>query len=137
MLEHILEARKIQPTAMRILVLKELQDTNHALSLNELEAKFDQADKTTLYRTLKTFLQHKLVHEIEDGTGSTKYALCDRDCECKPEQKHLHFHCVKCTETFCLKESNLPTIKLPYNFKPQEMSVIIKGICDKCSSSES
>ena len=109
-----------------------MQGAEHALSLNELEDQFDQADKTTLYRTLKTFLQHKLVHVIEDGTGSLKYALCDSDCECEPEQMHLHFHCKKCKETLCLKDVSLPTFKLPRKFTVEEMNVVLKGICDKC-----
>jgi len=132
-LEQILEARKIHPTAMRILVLKQLQMSEHAVSLNELESHFEQADKTTLYRTLKTFQKHKLVHSIEDGTGSVKYALCDENCECMPEESHLHFHCTRCSSTFCMKELNLPEVKLPKNFKPYEINFIVKGLCDKCS----
>src|SRR5690625_3639397 len=81
-LEQILEFRNIQPTAMRLLVLKTLQKTDYALSLSELENHFEQADKTTLYRTLKTFEKNKLVHSIDDGSGSIKYALCDLNCEC-------------------------------------------------------
>jgi len=133
-LEKILEARKIHPTAMRLLVLKELINSEHAVSLSELESFFEQADKTTLYRTLKTFEKNKLVHSIEDGTGSVKYALCDEDCECLPEESHLHFHCNKCGATFCMKEFNLPAIKLPADFKPEEVNFIVKGLCDKCSA---
>lgn len=132
-LEKKLKLREIHPTAMRILVLKELQNSEVALSLGELETHFEQADKTTIYRTLKTFQKHKLVHSIEDGTGSVKYALCDEDCECMPEQSHAHFHCTKCSATFCMKEFHLPKISLPKNFKPQETSLVIKGLCEKCS----
>lgn len=131
-LEQILASREINPTAMRLLVLKELQNANAAMSLGELESNFEQADKTTIYRTLKTFQKHKLVHSIEDGTGSMKYALCDQDCECMPEQSHAHFHCNKCDATFCLKDYHLPKISLPKNFNADEISLIIKGLCDKC-----
>lgn len=132
-LEKKLKSREIHPTAMRILVLDELEKSDSALSLNELETHFEQADKTTIYRTLKTFQKHKLVHSIEDGTGSVKYALCDEDCECMPEQSHAHFHCNKCEATFCMKEFHLPKISLPKNFKAQETSLVIKGLCEKCS----
>lgn len=134
-LENILEYRGISPTAMRILVLKKMIQTNHALSLNELENLFDQADKITLYRTLKRFEQNKLVHTIEDGSGATKYAICDESCECLPEQAHTHFHCTECEATFCLKEIGLPQLTLPKNFKLQDLSLIVKGVCDKCSTS--
>lgn len=132
-LEKILASREIHPTAMRLLVLKELQNSDAAMSLGELESNFEQADKTTIYRTLKTFQKHKLVHSIEDGTGSMKYALCDQDCECMPEQSHAHFHCNKCDATFCLKDYHLPKISLPKKFKPTEASLIVKGFCEKCS----
>lgn len=134
-LEEILEFRKVQPTAMRLLVLKTLLETDYALSLSELENHFDQADKTTLYRTLKTFEKNKLVHSIDDGSGSMKYALCDLNCECLPEQAHVHFHCNKCEQTFCMKEYSLPKISLPKKFIAEEINWVIKGLCEKCSSS--
>lgn len=132
-LEKTLLAREISPTSMRILVLKELQNSDHAVSLNDLEVLFGQADKTTLYRTLKTFEKNKLVHSIDDGTGSVKYALCEETCECLPEQSHLHFHCNKCELTFCLNEIHFPKISLPKNFIAKETNLVITGLCDKCS----
>src|SRR5690554_2972735 len=133
-LEQKLKKRAIHPTAMRLLVLKKLQSSEHALDLNELESSFDQADKTTLYRTLKKFEKNKLVHSIDDGSGAVKYAVCDENCECLPEQAHLHFHCIHCGSTFCMKEIGLPQVSLPKNFKPQELSLVVKGICDRCST---
>lgn len=62
--EEPLIRRKIKPTAMRQLVLKELTDEKTALSLSELEQKFDRVDRVTLYRTLKTFEKNKLIHAI-------------------------------------------------------------------------
>lgn len=131
--EGILTARKIKPTAMRVLVLKELQHSEHAISLSELESFFDQADKTTLYRTLKTFEKNKLVHSINDGTGCLKYGMCDKECECLPEQSHIHFHCNNCGQTYCIKDLNLPQISLPKKFKAKEINLIVKGSCENCS----
>lgn len=133
-LEKRLLDRSIQPTAMRLLVLKEFLRTNAAMSLSELEAHFQRADKTTLYRTLKTFEKNKLVHSIEDGTGSVKYALCEESCECLPEQSHIHFHCQKCGGTFCITEVQLPKLSLPKNFVGKEVNLVVKGICEKCNS---
>ena len=76
MLEKKLEDRNIKPTAMRLLVLRKLVESGSSISLSELDGKFEQADKATLYRTLKTFEDKKLIHSIDDGTGSVKYALC-------------------------------------------------------------
>ncbi|SEL97775.1 Fur family transcriptional regulator, ferric uptake regulator [bacterium A37T11] len=131
--EQTLLDRHIQPTAMRLLVLEELQKLQVAVSLNELEANFDRADRITLYRTLKTFQKNKLVHSIDDGTGSVKYALCSDQCECRPEEQHAHFHCNKCDLTICLNDFHLQRASLPKHFVMQEMNLVIKGLCDHCS----
>ena len=79
-IDNKLNAKNIKPTAMRQLVLQILTEQKTAISLPELENKFERADKATLYRTLKTFEKNKLIHSIDDGTGSVKYALCQEFC---------------------------------------------------------
>lgn len=127
-----LTIRNIKPTAMRELVLKVLTEQNVAISLADLEHKFDNADKTTLYRTLKTFEENKLIHSIDDGTGSVKYALCKETCLCHPEDLHVHFLCTKCQQTYCLKDISIPSIALPLNFKLETINMVVKGICSNC-----
>ncbi len=118
---------------MRMLVLKELQKQRYAISLSELELLFDKVDRVTLFRTLKTFREHHLIHHIDDGTGVAKYALCSNDCDCSPEELHVHFRCEKCQKTYCLPEIAIPSINLPINFKLNEVNVLMKGLCDKCT----
>ncbi len=118
---------------MRLLILRKLVESGSAVSLGDLEAKFDRADKATLYRTLKTFEEKKLVHSIDDGTGSVKYALCEEGCECEPQDQHIHFHCVDCGETFCLTQTKIPQTKIPSGFRAASASMIYKGTCTNCS----
>ncbi len=127
-----LKIRNIKPTAMRELVLKVLTEQDRAISLADLEQKFDNADKTTLYRTLKTFEENKLIHSIDDGTGSVKYALCKETCQCHPEDLHVHFLCTKCQQTYCLNDISIPSIDLPTNFKLETINMVVKGICSNC-----
>ena len=133
MLVQKLETRDIKPTAMRLLVLKKLVESGAAISLSDLEAKLEHADKTTLYRTLKTFESKNLIHSIDDGTGSVKYALCEEGCECEPQDQHLHFHCISCSETFCLTKSKIPETNIPAGFKASSASIVYKGVCPNCS----
>lgn len=128
-----LSYRNIKPTAMRILVLRFLMGQAYAVSLTDLEMLFDHADRVTLYRTLKTFEKHQLIHHIDDGTGIVKYALCEDRCDCTPEELHTHFHCSRCQKTFCLLNSHIQDLAIPKNFKIQEINVVIKGICEKCN----
>ena len=132
-LENRLEKRKIKPTTMRLLVLRKLVESGSAISLSDLDAKFEQADKATLYRTLKTFEDKKLIHSIDDGTGSVKYALCEEGCECEPQDQHVHFHCVNCGETYCLTQSKIPQTKIPAGFRASSASMVYKGACANCS----
>lgn len=127
-----LQSKNIKPTAMRELVLQVLSEQKTAISLPELERKFEKADKATLYRTLKTFEENKLIHSIDDGTGSVKYALCQDTCNCQPEDLHVHFLCTKCNQTYCLNEIQIPDINLPYGFLLKSVNMVVKGICFNC-----
>jgi Fur family ferric uptake transcriptional regulator len=127
-----LSNKHVKPTAMRELVLKILSEQTSAVSLADIENLFDKADKTTLYRTLKTFEENKLIHSIDDGTGSVKYALCKETCQCHPEDLHVHFLCTKCQHTYCLNDIAIPSISLPTNFKLETINMVVKGICANC-----
>lgn len=131
-IENKLKDRHIKPTAMRELVLKVLSEQNTAISLADLEKQFEKADKATLYRTLKTFEENKLIHSIDDGTGSVKYALCKETCQCNPEELHVHFLCIKCQQTYCLNDISIPNINLPAGFKLETINMVVKGICFNC-----
>ena len=133
-LENILIAKQISPTAMRLLVLEFLLKQTSAVSLSDLEKEFQYSDRTTLYRTLKTFEERALIHNIKDGTEAVKYALCESDCKNGIHYDlHLHFYCTNCKELFCLPETQLPEVSLPGKFKLSEISLVARGICDKCS----
>lgn len=133
-LENRLKEKQVRPTAMRLLVLEMLSQQNAASSLHDLEAAFERADRITLYRTLKTFEEKGLVHSIEDGTGATKYALCAPGCACAPQDLHVHFHCSGCAETYCLPKSKIPDINLPVGYQLEEINLVVKGTCSRCSS---
>ncbi len=134
-LEIILENNQIKSTAMRLLVLQFILSKKTALSLSQLESYFDNADRTTIYRTIKTFVEKELVHQIDDGTGITKYAICEENCHCEIENDlHLHFHCTKCEETTCLTDYKIPKINLPEGFIAENINLVVKGICEKCNN---
>ena len=127
-----LTSRNIKPTAMRELVLDILTEQTAAISLSDLEQSFHKSDKVTLYRTLKTFEEKKLIHSIDDGTGAVKYALCKETCQCHPEELHVHFYCLKCQHTFCLSDIPIPSINLPVNFRIENINMVVKGVCSNC-----
>lgn len=133
-IENKLSSQDVKPTAMRILVLKSMLNSRSAMSLSDIEQQFDQADRTTLYRTLKTFESKKLIHKIDDGTNVPKFAVCFEGCKCTPEDLHIHFHCTKCEETYCLNNISIPSIELPTRFSLDQINMVVKGLCDGCNS---
>jgi Fur family ferric uptake transcriptional regulator len=134
-LESILAAKNISSTAVRLLVLDYLLQQVAAVSLTDLEKGMQPADRITLYRTLKTFQEKGLVHLIDDGSASAKYALCKSECdEGHHHDLHVHFYCLNCRETFCLDKTRIPEVTLPALYSVQEISLLVKGICDTCSA---
>lgn len=135
-IEQVLEDKNIRVTAMRLLIYKFLAEKEIAVTLSDIENTFEKADRTTLYRTIKTFEEKDIVHQIDDGTGVTKYALCEKGCNCEIETDlHLHFHCTNCGETTCLTDHKIPQIKVPKGFISENINLVVKGMCNKCSGS--
>ncbi len=133
-IEKLFASKELRITAMRLLIYKFLAKKEVAVNLSDIEEAFDKADRTTLYRTIKTFDEKEIVHQIDDGTGITKYALCEKGCNCEIEQDlHLHFHCNSCSETVCLTQHKIPHINLPQGYLAEDLNLVVKGICEKCS----
>lgn len=128
-----LEDRGIKPTAMRLLILKAMLNQTSAFSLYGLDEILDTVDKSTISRTITLFHKKGLIHSIDDGSGSIKYSVCNVECLCTLNDLHLHFHCNRCTNTFCLESINIPKIQYPQNFILQSVNFVLKGYCDKCS----
>ena len=132
-IELLLKQKGIRPTAMRLLVYDLLQKKDIAIALSDLEDSFEKADRTTLYRTLKTFEEKGVVHGIDDGTGTYKYALCEAFCKCDISKDfHLHFHCIKCKKTVCLTDYKIPSVNLPKGYIAESINLVIKGNCPLC-----
>jgi len=133
-LENILIAKQITPTPMRVMVIEYILKQSVAVSLSDLESEFQHSDKTTLYRTVKTFEEKGLIHDIKDGNEATKYALCEENCTTGVHRDlHLHFYCTACKVLMCLPKENMPEVALPKGFQLQEVSFVARGICDNCT----
>ena len=86
-IEKLFASKDLRVTAMRLLIYRFLADKKSAVTLSNIENAFEKADRTTLYRTIKTFEEKDIVHQIDDGTGITKYALCEKGCNCEIETR--------------------------------------------------
>ncbi|KPQ19280.1 MAG: Zn-responsive transcriptional regulator Zur [Algoriphagus marincola HL-49] len=130
----ILKSHKLRITDCRLDIIQEFLDRQVALAHSDLEEKLkSNFDRVTIYRTLSTFLEQDIIHKVLDDSGATKYALCSHEDEHDHDHEHVHFKCEICGDTSCLEDISLPGVKLPKGYKKREMSLLVTGICPKCS----
>lgn len=137
--DGILSCHGIRPTAVRLLIWREIQKQTDAFSATELEGKLPTVDRSTLFRALALFQEHQLLHIFDDGTGEHKYCrcMCRHDEGCCEDHSHeachhVHATCVVCHRTFCLRQQHIPAVSLPEGFEAQEYNYVVRGICADC-----
>lgn len=130
---HKMEHRDIKVTAVRLLILRTMFRGDETVSLPALCRLLPTIDKSTISRTLSLFLLHHLIHVVDDGSGTFKYAVCADDCDCSVNDEHTHFYCESCQRTFCLKQIHVPVVELPDGFVMHSVNYVLKGLCPECS----
>lgn len=133
--EHKLKDLSIRKTPIRMEMLEIfLRSAGKALSNRDIELDLEDPDRITVYRTLKTFEQKGLIHQVIDGTGVTKYAICIDDCnDHAHHDEHAHFRCDKCGKTTCFDGAiSLPS-DIPPGFVIKNAHLVLEGSCADCS----
>ncbi len=135
---QLLAARDLRITKPRHEVLTLLLQADKALSTHEIEQRLPAgADRVTVYRTIKTFVQAGLLHAVPDEAYGQRYAVCDLG-HCHTEgthaHDHLHFKCNSCGDTLCLEDVSLPPLPIPPGYTVDEITVVAKGICHACQA---
>jgi Fur family ferric uptake transcriptional regulator len=132
--EKILKKHGLRITQTRLDVLGLFLSEEAAVSNQYIEKTLDRIDRITLYRTLKSFESKGLIHKAVDGTEVPKYAMCMENCtEENHQHHHVHFHCEKCENTFCIENILIPVIKTPKGYTINSTDVILSGLCDNCN----
>ena len=132
--EEKLLSHQVRPTANRELVLRLIAESDRAVSLSDIEAALETVDKSTIFRILNLFLEHHLLHAIEDGSGTMKYEVCSGADRCTISDMHIHFYCETCHRTFCFKHIHIPEICLPEGFAVNSINYMVKGVCPECGA---
>lgn len=129
----ILERKDVQVTPMRMLVLEQFLLHACALSLADLEAALQRSDRSTIYRSLKTFVEKGVLHTVEEGSVAQHYALCQDACRAGEHRDwHPHFYCENCGQTTCIQELIIPRLTMPSNYQVHELEMTVKGRCPSC-----
>jgi len=130
-LKNKLASNNLKATSLRLAFLDLLTDHTGAVSFSKIQQSFDNVNRTTLYRTIQTFLDKGLIH-VASNQNDTYYALCDHQCSSKSHQhNHVHFECVKCNAISCEELVNQLKINLP-QFKIETTEILLTGTCKHC-----
>lgn len=133
--DRILDSHDLRKTRVRREVLHVFLQSKKALGNKEIETHFDQLDRITLYRTLRTFEDHGIIHKAIDGSDRPKFALCSVECtEEEHRDDHAHFHCEQCGKTLCLEEVETPDVHAPNGIQVTNTHVVLTGLCKDCSN---
>jgi len=85
-------------------------------------------DKVTVYRTLESFVEAKLVQKVEFGDGVTRYEI-----------KHGHHHHIVCTKCGavtdvdnCLEDGKVKALETKTGFTISSHALEFFGLCRRC-----
>ncbi len=132
-MEKLLKSKNLRATPFRLEVLTIFGKYENAIEMSTIESELGSFDRITLFRTIKSFIQAGVVHEIIVNGDSKKFALCAEGCENLHHQHdHIHFHCTVCQETFCLDTVEMPSLNHP-TFTISSFDIQAQGICESCN----
>ncbi len=132
---RLLQAHGVRPTGNRVLVARALLEAGTPLSLSDLEAELGTVDKSNIFRALMLFRECRLVHTLEDETGSLHYEICSSGADDADDDLHVHFFCRRCRKMSCLGGLPIPAVEVPAGYRPEAATYVVKGLCPKCAES--
>lgn len=94
---------------------------------SNLKAGFPSLSLATVYNTLHTLIEKKLVREIEIDTDVMRYDMVS--------VPHAHFKCQHCGRITDVPLNDMQS-SLPPGFHVDTMDVYYKGICPECHKNE-
>ncbi|MCP4550463.1 MAG: Fur family transcriptional regulator [Bacteroidetes bacterium] len=130
---NLLKIKRISETPFRKEVLGIFCKYNNAIPLSIIEKELKEYNRITLYRTIKTFIEKGIIHEITLNGNQSNYALCKEECSTVAHHQHIHFKCKGCNKIFCVEVDKFPTITLP-GYKIEQLEIQATGLCKSCSA---
>ncbi len=124
-------------TPQRMMILTALRHAGGHVTASDLlgrvQRDYPYVDISTVYRTLHTLKQLRLVTETDMGTGDTAY-------EWARSERHHHLICTACGAVEEINHEHLDRlggdIEREYGFRPVLDHFAIFGLCRDCSRAE-
>ena len=123
---------KLKLTPQRLAILNFLRNTKSHPSAHEIYesiySSFPTISLATVYKTLKTLAEVKLINELNLGEGNFRYD--------GRTHEHSHFYCSKCNKIEDIETYSLSSIKDiiigDTKNKIDSYEMYLFGVCEKC-----
>jgi Fur family transcriptional regulator, ferric uptake regulator len=133
---EILEQHTVRRTDTRVQILILFFKYEHALSHSDFEHKLGiHFDPVTLYRTIQTFEQGGIIHEVPAAPGDeeAKFALKhELLLGNKKHEQEVHFICEVCQQTYILQDILSYEMNYKGGYEVKSIEITAKGICKSC-----
>lgn len=126
---EILRETGLKKTEQRLSILSTIQSFGKAFTLPDLEEEMKDTDRVTIYRTVNSFYESKILYRIPGDSPVTHYALCSSFTE----HSHPHFKCTGCGKMTCLPSIDQSFFKVPSDFQIQNLYCYVEGLCKACN----
>ncbi len=133
----LLSSHGLKKTPIRIQILNLFLQHHYALSANDLVDHMKSGiDRVTVYRTLIAFEAQGILHKASENKHGIKYALCQHSSSYQEHaDKHVHFVCESCNQTYCLSDVVIPEVQISAEFSVHKVNYTISGVCGACQTS--
>ena len=131
----------LRRTPVRVAVLDRVAASRQPLGAAEIIRQLgEETDSVTVYRTLNTLAEHKLVHRVRGEDGAWRYAASTPPAATSDEphdHPHAHFVCDSCGTVECLEQLPLPQDLVPpktlgRRYDVSHAELVVHGTCPKC-----
>lgn len=135
--EAVMRSAGHRVTPQRLLILDAVCEGSGHTTLGEVYARVRRVDpaidRSTLYRTLKLFVDLGLLVSADTGDGETYYEIAKR-------HHHHHLVCRHCRQEQEIEHTLLQTmfdqVFQQYGFKADTDHLVLFGLCSECASQE-
>ncbi len=134
---EILTKVGLRKTPGRLALVRLLLEAGGPLTHYEINQKLKgiEINPVSIYRSLDAFVQAGIVHRVETGDRSGRFALCGCGTHGQGHGHcHPHFICKSCGQAECLDNQKMPdlaAIKPGYTVEKKEL--YLWGFCSRCS----
>jgi len=135
--ERMLKEFGLKKTPVRLGVLEILSNSDRPLDVLEMLEKLPApTEPVTVYRTINTFVEKKIIHRIRSEDRSWRYAIGHHSKA--PDHQHAHFVCDACGKVECIDEDKAPVKTAEYptpppGYRVSYPEILLHGTCAKCN----